>query len=124
MFKSLEFCSFVLKIWFIVGLIGTKGSWACPACVQLSDYTFDKILNKFPVTMVKFDVAFPYGDKHEAFAAVAKDMVNLDDALAAEVPVKDYGEKDNEELAKRYYSFILITNTAFVFEKNHLLHLF
>lgn len=52
--------------------------------------------------MVKFDVAFPYGDKHDAYASVATDTKNTEDLLMAEVGVKDYGNKDNSDLAKRF----------------------
>ncbi|CAB3222131.1 unnamed protein product [Arctia plantaginis] len=70
--------------------------------VDLDELSFDKITNKFEVSLIKFDVAFPYGDKHEAFIALAKDAKDVDDLLIAEVGVKDYGEKDNEQLAKKY----------------------
>lgn len=70
--------------------------------VELDDISFNKLLNKFDASLVKFDVAFPYGDKHDAFVAVAKDARDVDELLVAEVGVKDYGEKDNEELARKY----------------------
>ncbi|CAH2986185.1 unnamed protein product [Chilo suppressalis] len=70
--------------------------------VELDEYSFDKITGKFEASLIKFDVAFPYGDKHDAFVALAKDAKDVDELLVAEVGVKDYGEKDNEELAKKY----------------------
>lgn len=70
--------------------------------VELDEFSFDKIVNKFDAALVKFDVAFPYGDKHDAFVALAKDAKDEHDLLIAEVGVKDYGEKDNEALAKKY----------------------
>ncbi|XP_021189438.3 protein windbeutel [Helicoverpa armigera] len=70
--------------------------------VELDEFSFDKITKKFEASLIKFDVAFPYGDKHEAFVALAKDAKDVDDLLIAEVGVKDYGEKDNEALAKKY----------------------
>lgn len=70
--------------------------------IELDELNFDKITNKFEVSLIKFDVAFPYGDKHEAFVALAKDSKDVEDLLIAEVGVKDYGEKDNEALAKKY----------------------
>lgn len=70
--------------------------------VELDELSFDKIVNKFDVALVKFDVAFPYGDKHEAFVALAKESKNVEELLVAEVGVKDYGEKDNEPLALKY----------------------
>jgi endoplasmic reticulum protein 29 len=51
---------------------------------------------------VKFDVAYPYGPKHEEFAKVAEAAHLLQDLLVAEVGVKDYGEKENSDLAEKY----------------------
>ena len=52
--------------------------------------------------MVKFDVAYPYGEKHDEFAKLAVDGAEVDDLMIAEVGIKDYGEKDNEELGNRF----------------------
>lgn len=70
--------------------------------VELDDISFEKITSKFKASLVKFDVAYPYGEKHEAFTAFAKEARDIDDLLVADVGVKDYGEKDNEALAKKY----------------------
>lgn len=70
--------------------------------VELDDLSFDKITSKFKASLVKFDVAYPYGEKHEAFTTFAKEARDVDDLLVADVGVKDYGEKDNEALAKKY----------------------
>ncbi|VVC97855.1 protein windbeutel [Leptidea sinapis] len=70
--------------------------------VELDEISFDKIVNAFDVALVKFDVAFPYGDKHDAYVAVAKEAKDIKELLVAEVGVKDYGEKDNERLASKY----------------------
>lgn len=86
----------VLIVSFAYKASTTSGS------VELDEFSFDKITNKFEASLIKFDVAFPYGDKHEAFVALAKDSKDVEDLLIAEVGVKDYGEKDNEALAKKY----------------------
>lgn len=70
--------------------------------IELDEYTFDKVISKFEASVVKFDVAFPYGDKHDAFVALAKESKDIDDLLFAEVGVKDYGDRDNEALALKY----------------------
>ncbi|KAI5696532.1 hypothetical protein M8J76_011148 [Diaphorina citri] len=70
--------------------------------VSLDTHNFDKILSKFHTTLVKFDIAYPYGAKHEAFLEVAESSKHRPDFLVAEVGVKDYGERDNEDLAKRF----------------------
>lgn len=51
---------------------------------------------------MKFDVAYPYGEKHEEFSKVAELTRGVQDLLIAEVNVKDYGEKDNSDLAEKY----------------------
>lgn len=70
--------------------------------VELDELSFNKITGKFKASLVKFDVAYPYGDKHDAFVALATDSRDVDDLLVAEVGVKDYGEKDNAGLAEKY----------------------
>lgn len=47
-------------------------------------------------------MAYPYGEKHEEFAKVSESVRDVLQLLVAEVGVKDYGEKDNADLAERY----------------------
>lgn len=94
--QLLHFISLVSIIPFTYQATTTSGS------VELDEYSFDKITGKFEASLIKFDVAFPYGDKHDAFVALAKDAKDVEDLLIGEVGVKDYGEKDNEELARKY----------------------
>jgi endoplasmic reticulum protein 29 len=42
----------------------------CKGCTPLDSVSFDKLVNAFRVALVKFDVAYPYGDKHDEFAKV------------------------------------------------------
>jgi len=71
--------------------------------VELDDLSFDKVIKKFDAVLVKFDVAYPYGEKHEAFAKFAEHLtVHIDDFLVATVGVKDYGERENSKLADRF----------------------
>jgi len=74
----------------------------CAGCTPLDTLAFDKVVNAFPASLVKFDVAYPYGDDHEEFAKVAKDAAGVDRLFIGEVGIKDYGEKDNEDLAARF----------------------
>lgn len=74
----------------------------CKGCTPLDSLTFDKVIGAFRVSVVKFDTAYPYGDKHEEFAKVAVDAAEKSDVFVGEVGIKDYGEKDNEELGTRF----------------------
>lgn len=74
----------------------------CHGCLELDGLTFDKVLSKFPTVLVKFDVAYPYGDKHEAFAKIAGEAAEHADFAVGVVGIKDYGEKDNSQLAERF----------------------
>ena len=51
---------------------------------------------------MKFDTPYPYGDKQDAFSQVAKDVAGTPDLLVVEVPVQDFGTKDNIDLAEKY----------------------
>ncbi|XP_058790407.1 endoplasmic reticulum resident protein 29 [Phymastichus coffea] len=74
----------------------------CKGCVQLDSHNFDKIIPKFKAAVVKFDVAFPYGEKHEEFGKIAAATKDAVDLIVGEVGVKDFGNKENSDLAKRY----------------------
>lgn len=60
------------------------------------------MISKFKVSIVKFDVSYPYGEKHEEFVKLGSAYQSVDDLLVAEVNVRDYGDKDNEDLALRF----------------------
>lgn len=83
--------------------------------------TFERILNQFDTVLVKFDRKFrtyflwkysnrlerillflAYGDKHEHFKRFAESAYDRKDLLLLEVPVTDTGDKENDELAKKY----------------------
>ena len=71
--------------------------------ISISDsLSFDKLLKKFKVSIVKFDVAYPYGDKHEQFGKFSQDAAEIEDLFVGEVGIKDYGDKDNSDLAERF----------------------
>lgn len=57
------------------------------------------------MSIVKFDVSYPYGDKHEEYVKMGSVYQSVDELLVAEVPVKDYGDKDNEDLAVRFNNY-------------------
>eukprot|EP00092_Neocalanus_flemingeri_P005177 GFUD01005569.1.p1 GENE.GFUD01005569.1~~GFUD01005569.1.p1 ORF type:complete len:248 (-),score=65.70 GFUD01005569.1:93-836(-) len=90
----------------------------CPGCTPLDGLSFDKIVHKFRASLVKFDVAYPYGDQHDEFAKVAKDAAEVGDLFIGEVGIKDYAEKDNQELAERFEITKDDYPTAILFVKN------
>lgn len=61
-----------------------------------------QVVAKFEATLVKFDVVYPYGEKHNVFSALAEELAGNDRLLFAQVGVKDYGDRENERLAKKY----------------------
>lgn len=95
---SKVFIKYILTV-LLLYINPTKG---CKGCVDLDDYNFEKVITKFPVTLVKFDVAYPYGEKHDIYGKFSEESSKINDLLFAEVGVKDYGEMDNENLAESY----------------------
>lgn len=78
-------------------------------CVELDDLTFDRVLQRYPDgALIKFDVAYPYGEKQQVYEQFAADVAGATgglgalDLLVGCVGIKDYGEKDGATLAKRF----------------------
>lgn len=82
---------FVILIYFLNILYKVTAS--CKGCVELDSMTFDKVISKFDYAIVKFDISYPYGEKHEQYEEFAKAASDVSNLLVAEVGVKDYGEK-------------------------------
>jgi endoplasmic reticulum protein 29 len=61
-----------------------------------------QVVSKFKAAIVKIDVAYPYGEKHEQFGKLSSTLSSNPDILVAEVGVKDYGDKENVDIAERY----------------------
>ena len=83
-------------------IFATSSGINCPGCTPLDELSFDKIIRKFPASLVKFDVAYPYGEQHDEFAKIAKDAFESEDLFIGEVGIKDYSDRDNERLAARF----------------------
>ncbi|XP_036334609.1 protein windbeutel [Rhagoletis pomonella] len=87
---------------FIIWTPATEAS-SCAGCVELDELNFDQTIERFPYALVKFDIAFPYGEKHEAFAALSRAAHKVTkELLVATVGIKDYGENENKELGLRF----------------------
>lgn len=81
----------------------THGS-ICRGCLELDDLTFDRVLAKFSTVLVKFDIAYPYGNKHDEYSKLAIEIGESKsfDAVAAVVGIKNYGETTYNELVDRF----------------------
>ncbi|XP_068232793.1 endoplasmic reticulum resident protein 29 [Palaemon carinicauda] len=71
-------------------------------CTPLDSWTFDKIIPKFKAAIVKFDIAYPYGKKHDEYTRLSAAGRGSPDLLVAEVGIKDYGDNENMDLAERF----------------------
>ncbi|XP_020800458.1 protein windbeutel [Drosophila serrata] len=84
-------------------LVPSVQALACGGCVDLDEINFQRTVERFPYALVKFDIAFPYGEKHEAFGAFSKAAHKATtDLLVATVGIKDYGELENKALGDRF----------------------
>ena len=54
-----------------------SGAMNCKGCTPLDSLTFDKMVNSFRASIIKFDVAYPYGEKHDEFAKVSVDGAQI-----------------------------------------------
>ncbi|XP_018563113.1 endoplasmic reticulum resident protein 29 [Anoplophora glabripennis] len=96
-----------MNILFVLGVlcltIGVSSATAiCKGCVSIDEHSFEKVLPRFEVTLLKFDDSYPYGDKHNTFTEVAADIADNSNIILGQVGIKYYGEKDNSEFAKQF----------------------
>ncbi|CAF0998475.1 unnamed protein product [Adineta ricciae] len=95
--KVLYACSALLFFTFIVSSSAhTQGT------VTVDTLTFDKILRSFDIVLAKFDDKYPYGENQDQFKKFAENAANTKNLLIAEIPIVDYGDKENEQLANEY----------------------
>ncbi|XP_033234241.1 protein windbeutel [Drosophila pseudoobscura] len=95
----------ILVTLLLAAILGRHATWAisCAGCVDLDEINFQNTVERFPYAVVKFDIAFPYGEKHEAFAAFSKAAHKVTgELLVATVGIKDYGELENKALGERF----------------------
>lgn len=71
--------------------------------LKLDNYTFEKAL-AIPGQsyLVKFDKSYAYGEKEDEFKTLSKLAHTVPNFFVAEVPVQEFGDKDNEDLANKY----------------------
>jgi endoplasmic reticulum protein 29 len=72
--------------------------------LKLDNYTLDKVLAVPEHSIfVKFDQSYAYGEKEDEFKALCKVAYKAPKFLVGEVPVQEYGDKDNDDLRERYH---------------------
>lgn len=95
---------FVIVLLIFISFNSAIDGLVCKGCLELDELTFDKVISKFSTVLVKFDVAYPYGKKHDEYAKFAKDVgeSNVGDIAVSVVGIKNYGDPTNNNLAERF----------------------
>merc|ERR1712187_605526 len=71
--------------------------------IKLVNYTFDKMLQVPDMSLlVKFDQSYADGEKEDEFKALCKLAYAVPGFLIGEVPVQEYGDKENDDLRERF----------------------
>merc|ERR1711988_143696 len=80
------------------GAVGTA-----QGALKLDNYTLDKVL-AIPdqSVLVKFDKSYAYGEKEDEFKVLCKLAYAVPNFFIAEVPVQEYGDKENDDLRERF----------------------
>ncbi len=91
----------------ISSVLSTRTSWSYskvnPGVVILDSYSFNKTIEAFPFSLIKFDTFDPSEDpKHESFGILAKELTEQPKILIAEVRIRGYGHPENHDLGERF----------------------
>ncbi|XP_064620314.1 endoplasmic reticulum resident protein 29-like isoform X2 [Lineus longissimus] len=65
--------------------------------ININYGTFDKVIRQFKAVLVRFDDAYPYGDKHDEFKKLAVSAMTQPDLLIADYGINDDSGRDDEE---------------------------
>lgn len=103
----IKYVVLVVILW--IGLF-EKVNASCKGCVELDSLTFDKMLNKFEYSLIKFDISYPYGPKHDAYETFATDAASQSELLVGIVGVKDYGKVFFIKPTTHFQSILLLQN--------------
>ena len=111
--------SFHLPIVVVLLLCVASSQAHTPGTVTVDTLTFDKVIRSFDVVLAKFDDKYrtylflshersfhcrfsAFGDKQDQFKSFAENVASTKNLLLVEIPITDYGEKENEQLGKEY----------------------
>mmetsp|Transcript_131254 Transcript_131254/g.311289 ORF Transcript_131254/g.311289 Transcript_131254/m.311289 type:complete len:240 (-) Transcript_131254:125-844(-) len=85
----------------LVLTLGAEGT--AQGALKLDNYTFTKVTSlpgwNF---LVKFDQSYAYGEKEEEFKLLCKHAHQVPNFMVAEVPVQEYGDKENDDLRDKF----------------------
>merc|ERR1712224_986560 len=71
--------------------------------VNLDNSTFPRLVDGSRAVFVRFDREYPYGEKHDAWKAMAAAVAGSNaDVLIANVGISTYGDKLNQDLAQKF----------------------
>merc|ERR1711988_778465 len=71
--------------------------------VNLDNSTFPRLVDGSRTVFVRFDREYPYGEKHDAWKAMAAAVAGSNaDVLVGNVGISTYGDKMNQDVAQKY----------------------
>eukprot|EP00930_Biecheleria_cincta_P098833 TRINITY_DN90483_c0_g1_i1.p1 TRINITY_DN90483_c0_g1~~TRINITY_DN90483_c0_g1_i1.p1 ORF type:complete len:247 (-),score=67.39 TRINITY_DN90483_c0_g1_i1:25-765(-) len=74
-----------------------------PGALKLDNFTFTKVTSQPGWSfLVKFDQSYAYGEKEDEFKLLCKHAYEAPKLLIAEVPVQEYGDKENDDLRQTF----------------------
>jgi len=93
--------AFSLAAAVVLSLQGVEAT--AQGALKLDNYTLDKVTS-IPgwSFLVKFDQSYAYGEKEDEFKLLAKHAHAAQNFMVAEVPVQEYGDKENDDLRERF----------------------
>eukprot|EP00435_Cladocopium_sp_Y103_P019252 s1297_g4.t1 len=81
--------------------LGVEGT--AQGALKLDNYTFSKVTSLPGWSFfVKFDQSYAYGEKEDEFKLLCKHAHQVPHFMMAEVPVQEYGDKENDDLRDQF----------------------
>lgn len=101
--RSPRFSSAAVAALLAVALIGRGADATAQGALKLDNYTFDKMVAVPGLTLLaKVDQSYAYGEKEDAFKELCKLAHSVPNFLIGEIPVQEYGDKENSDLMERF----------------------
>ncbi|CEL91990.1 unnamed protein product [Vitrella brassicaformis CCMP3155] len=93
-----SFAAFAALVAALPCVLGTQ-----KGAIKLDSWTYEKFLSlPGQKVLVKFDKAYAYGDTEDAFKSLCEKVSKHSSFFVAEVPIAEYGDKENDDLRERY----------------------